>query len=120
MNISNTLTGCAISLAVGGGIYGLYFKNLTPAAITQAESIELARKCYEYNSQSQFIPKRIKEIEDFIEKVELKQNDIFKSDAISTVIVSVGEKKYTQAGIGISLRTCMQELKKNVDKINKL
>lgn len=119
MDIRNLLIECVLSLAVSGGIYGLYLKNIAPAAITEAESKELVSKCYEYNLQSQFIPSRMQEVETFIEKVELKQKDILKSDAASSIILSVGEKKYTQSSIGTPLRKCMQELKKNVDKIKK-
>lgn len=120
MDLKSALFGSILSLAVGGGIYGLYLKQIAPAAFSEVSGYELLGKCVVFNSNPILIPTRLKEIESFLKDVESQFPEIAKADAVVTMVaISAGEKNGIPAGMGKPLQMCIQDLEQNVEKHRK-
>lgn len=119
MGIKSALLGGALSLAVGGGVYGLYMKYLAPAAFSEVSAYELIGKCVVLNSNPTLIPSRIEEIETFLETVKLKSPEISKADAVVTAVAGTAGEKNIPIGMGGPLQMCVRDLTRNLERFRK-
>jgi Na+/alanine symporter len=118
-DIKSAVLSCAITAAVGGGIYGLYFKHLAPAAFSEVSAYELVGKCFEFTLNKAMIPNRRQEIELFLKSVHQKLPEISKADAVATTMAAAAGTGNMQAGMGTPLEMCIDDLKNSLENASK-
>jgi hypothetical protein len=115
LEIKSLLFGTGLSIAVGGGLYGLYLKTLAPAVLTEAHALELVQKCLEYNNAAT-IPFHVAEIEILLKTIHEHRKDIGKADAVAAVVAGGPSTSGDLRGVGPSLSRCAKQLERKVGK----
>ena len=113
-DIKSALIGGALSLAAGGGLYGLYIKIAGQTAMSELSAYQLLQRCVVLRVSKGAIPARKKEVDFFLNEVENESRKIAKADAVLTTIAAAGGKD-APGGMGIPLQICVQDLKSNFD-----
>ncbi|MBD1574641.1 hypothetical protein HC725_15360 [Vibrio sp. S17_S38] len=113
LDIKSMVFGGVLSLAVGGGLYGLYLKTLGPSAITQGQTYGLIQECASLLGSSNSV-----EIKQFLQKIDQRKKEINKSDATVTAIGLAAGQSYDDApGMGKPLAMCAKELASKVESL---
>ena len=118
-DIKSIFLGSLLGLVVGGGVFGLYFKRVAPAAFSEVSTYELLGRCVAYTSNKALIHIKREEIELFLKSVNQKLPDIYKADAVVTTVAATAGERSLPAGMGGPLQMCVNDLRKGLEKASK-
>lgn len=108
------VAGIAFTLVLGGGIYGVYFKTMGKAALSETQAQSLNLRCQsllvtakELRAMSPADKQKTMELAQEVEKLA---PDLLRADAVLTGVgIAVGERKGPM-GMTDMLQSCMREL----------
>ncbi|EIO5095141.1 hypothetical protein LQN35_000407 [Vibrio parahaemolyticus] len=111
-DLKSLAVGSFIGLAVGGGIYGFYLKNMAEANVNQATGYRHVAKCVSLLGSS-----NLEEIADFLNKLPQKQKDLEESDTIATATTTVLSGELEMSGMGLPLAQCSELLLEQYERV---
>tara|TARA_R110001599_G_scaffold71322_1_gene199191 strand:+ start:78 stop:434 length:357 start_codon:yes stop_codon:yes gene_type:complete len=114
LDLKSVAVGVVISVAAGGGLYGLYVKTAGEAGMAQANAYGLIGECATLMSSS-----NADEIREFIARSNESLPDIQKSDAVVTAVSAAATDSTRVAGLGTPLSMCLQGLESHLKRVDR-
>lgn len=119
LDIKKLVLGCVLSTCAGGGIYGLYVKNMSTAAFDGMQANELLQNCMVLKQDKTLMYLHAKEIETLLTVASQKMPEIGRADVVSAIVVGgTAPDRHFQGYSGL-LRQCLAELKADFEPIRK-
>ncbi|WP_319380899.1 hypothetical protein [Thiomicrorhabdus sp.] len=104
--------GILLSIAVGGGLYGMYVKFWTGTISDQIYGYQEIGQCSNLLSSS-----NADEIKNFLNSLPSKLQKLEKSDAAMTGMATLADGKLHLSGMGMPLKQCAQLLNERFEKL---
>lgn len=114
LDLKSVAVGVVISIAAGGGLYGMYVKTAGEAGKAQAKAYGLMGECATLMSSSD-----ADQIREFMARSNESLPDIQKSDAVVTAVSAAVADSTRVAGLGTSLSMCLQGLESHLKRVNR-
>ncbi|MCW4148720.1 hypothetical protein OM427_04145 [Halomonas sp. 18H] len=111
-DLKSITVGTLIGLAVGGGFYGFYLKNMGKAGIDQAAGYNHVLECAGLLGSN-----NPEEIASFLNTLPQKQKSLEKSDGIMTGTATVFNGELELSGMGRPLAQCSKILQKQYENL---
>lgn len=104
--------GILLSLAVSGGVYGMYVKFWTGTISDQIHGYQEIGQCSNLLRSN-----NADEIKNFLNSLPLKLQKLEKSDAAMTSMATLADGKLHLSGMGMPLKQCAQRLNKRLEEL---
>ncbi|MCS3849003.1 hypothetical protein GGR70_004091 [Xanthomonas campestris] len=115
MDLKVGILGTIFSLAVGGGLYGLYLNYASRAALTELTAYELLQQCGAL--EARFNP-QVKEIKEWLAAAKARRPEIF---AVNAIVGSAASRNDTgtkvAADVDVAFGLCTRSLQKKLAEL---